>query len=81
MVVGLSGQWANVLVSLIAGLPAILGAVFGFLIVLRTRTPSGDSIGKQVEQANHLAAANVGISQQIHERVVGDTPKPPPLKQ
>lgn len=73
-----SVDWTQVLVALIAGLPAILGAVFSYLVVVRTRTPSGDPIGTQVEQANHLAAANVGLTKAVHEKVVGDTPIPPP---
>lgn len=72
MVMGSGVDWTNVLVALIAGLPAIIGAVFSAIVVLRTKTPSGDSIGKQVEQANHLAAANVGLTKQVHEIIVPD---------
>lgn len=32
----------------------------------RTKTPSGASIGTQVEQANQLASANVALTRQVH---------------
>lgn len=64
-------DWTNVLVALIAGLPAIIAAVGAILIRRQLKTPSGDPIGKQVEQANHLAAANVGLTTAVH-RVLTD---------
>ena len=59
-------DWTQVLVALIAGLPAILSAVFAFILMRRTKTPSGASIGTQVEQANQLASANVALTRQVH---------------
>lgn len=80
MDMGSAVDWTQVLVALIAGLPAILSAIFAYVVVVRTKTPSGDSIGKQVEQANHLTAANVNLTMQVHDAVKGTTPIPPPLK-
>lgn len=70
-------DWTQVVVALIAGLPAILGAVFSGVVWLRIRTPSGTSIGTQVEQANHLAAVNTAMTKDIHESVTNgrDAPK------
>jgi hypothetical protein len=51
-------DWTNVLVALIAGLPAIIAAI-GVLFVHRAiRTPSRTAIGRQVEAAHHVALAN-----------------------
>ena len=70
MVLGSSVDWTQVLVALIAGLPAIIGAAISAIVFWRIRTPSGTPIGTQVEQANHLAAANVGMTKDIHETVL-----------
>ncbi len=63
-------DWTQVLVT---GVPAIIAAVFAGLALLVTslnrrslRTPSGDSIGEQVESAHHLTAANTALLTQIH---------------
>ena len=64
-----SVDWTTVLDSLIAVLPATLSAYFAYKIKRAIKTPSGDSIGTQVEQANHLAAANVALTQKVHEKV------------
>lgn len=68
-------DWTNVLVALIAGVPAIIGAIAGAILVVRTKTPSGTGIGKQVENALHTALAN-----NYHLRSIGGTvaaPSPP----
>lgn len=51
-------DWTNVLVALIAGLPAIIAAVFAGLIHSQVRTPSGKGIGAVVEYAHDTAIAN-----------------------
>lgn len=51
-------DWTNVLVALIAGLPAIIAAIFAGLVHNQVRTPSGKSIGQQVEGAHLTAIAN-----------------------
>lgn len=53
-----SVDWTNVLVALIAGLPAILAAVFAGLVHRQVQTPSRTSIGKQIESTQHVALAN-----------------------
>jgi hypothetical protein len=53
-----SVDWTNVLVALIAGLPAIIAAVGVLLIHSKIKTPSGTSIGKQVEDVLHTSLAN-----------------------
>ena len=69
MIMGSSVDWTQVLVALIAGLPAILGAVLSFVVVRRIKTPSGKSIGAQVESANELAIVNTELTKTIHEKV------------
>lgn len=51
-------NWTNVLVALIAGLPAILSAVFAGVVLLKVRTPSGKSLGAVAEYAHDTAIAN-----------------------
>jgi hypothetical protein len=53
-----SVDWTNVLVALIAGLPAIIAAVYAGRIHSKIKTPSGTPIGKQVEDSLHTALAN-----------------------
>lgn len=59
-------DWTNVLVALIAGLPAIIGAIYSGRVHRQIRTPSGPSIGKQVEHANVSAIANNQLLSAIH---------------
>lgn len=68
-------DWTNVLVALIAGLPAIIAAVGVLRVHGKIKTPSGTSIGKQVEGVLHTALAN-----NYHLRAIGgavDAPAPP----
>lgn len=51
-------DWTNVIVALIAGAPAIIAAVFAARVNSQIKTPSGDSIGVQVEKAHHTGIAN-----------------------
>jgi hypothetical protein len=48
-------DWTNVLVALIAGLPAIIAAVGVLLVHQKIKTPSGTPIGEQVEDTLHTA--------------------------
>lgn len=48
----------DVLIALIAAIPATISAVAAGLVVIRIRTPSGTAIGKQVESAHHVALGN-----------------------
>ena len=75
MTVLASVDWTNVLIALIAGLPAIIAAVAAVLVHRAVQTPSGTAIGKQVENALHTALAN-----NYHLRSIGttvDAPTPP----
>lgn len=53
-----SVNWTNVLVALIAGLPAIIAAFYAALVNRKVATPSGKNIGQQVETAALVGAAN-----------------------
>jgi hypothetical protein len=58
MLADLSANDSYVLVALISGLPAILAAVGVFRVHEKVKTPSGKTIGKQVEDALHVAISN-----------------------
>jgi len=49
--------WPDVALALIAGLPGIIAAVYGGMNRRSLRTPSGKSIGRQVEDVNHTTIA------------------------
>lgn len=55
---GSSIDWTNVLVAVIAGLPAIIAAVFAGLIHAQVRTPSGKSLGALAGAARDAGIAN-----------------------
>ena len=61
------------LIALIAGVPAIVGALFAGVVMLRTRTPSGQPIGALTEQTNHMAHASAKLTQDIHKAVGNGT--------
>lgn len=65
-----------VLVALIGGLPAIMSAVFAYLIHSKIKTPSGTSIGKQVEDAHVTAIVNTHKLDSIGAKVGAETPAP-----
>lgn len=69
MLADLTTNETYVVVALIGGLPAILSALFAGLVHKAIRTPSGKSIGKQVEDAHHVAIANnqriVAVSEKV----------------
>lgn len=51
-------DWTNVLVTVIVGLPAMIGAVASLRVHSQIKTPSKTSIGAQVENALQTALAN-----------------------
>jgi hypothetical protein len=50
--------WPDVMVALIAGLPAIIAALAAISVHRQIQTPSGKNIGKQVEDVNHTSRSN-----------------------
>lgn len=84
MVVG-AIDWTTVIAALIAGLPAIIAAIFAGLVHNQVKTPSGPSIGKQVE-AGHLTAiannmllsAKNGPTKSINPTTIGEELAPEP---
>lgn len=70
--IGSGIDWTNVLVAFIVGLPALIGAIASLAIHSKVRTPSGTSIGKQVENALHTALAN-----NYRLRAIGGEVEPP----
>lgn len=51
-------DWTLVLVALIGAIPATIAAWASLQAKRQLKTPSGTSIGKQVEDAHHTALAN-----------------------
>lgn len=84
MVVG-AIDWTTVIAALIAGLPAIIAAIFAGLVHQQVKTPSGPSIGKQVESAHLVGIANNmllsvknGPTKDVSPSVVTDATIQPP---
>jgi hypothetical protein len=78
-------NWTNVIVALIAGLPAIIAAVLAGLVHRQVATPSGTSIGKQVEGShltaianNHLLAAAAGATKRGDTATLAQESTSPP---
>lgn len=59
-------DWTQVLVTLVAALPAIIAAVYAGRVHGAVKTPSGKPIGRQIEDALHVALAN-----NAHLQVIG----------
>lgn len=51
-------DWGSVIAALIAGVPATVAALLASRNNRALRTPSGTSVGKQVESAHQTAIAN-----------------------
>jgi hypothetical protein len=67
-------DWTNVLVALISGLPAIIAAIGVILVRQQIKTPSGKTIGSQVEASHHTAIANNHRLVSITDKVDAVTP-------
>ena len=50
-------DWTNVLLALIAAVPGIIAAVYAGRVHHQVKTPSGTSIGKQIENTLHTSLA------------------------
>lgn len=73
----LAFDWSAVVVALIGMFGSVLSAGIGGFVVWQLRTPSGARIGKQVEDAQHVALANAYAIQRLQNHV-GMTPDPVP---
>lgn len=73
MIVATSADWANALATFVVGAPGIVSAIYAFYIHRKIKTPSGTSIGVQVENALHTGLAN-----NYQLRAIGDATKAPP---
>lgn len=73
-VAGSSVDWTQVLVAIVAGLPATLSVVFAYLIHRQIRTPSGENLGTLTEQTNHIQHAQTQLLLDVHRNTAnGDT--------
>jgi hypothetical protein len=64
-------DWTQVLLALIAGLPAILAAVFAFRIQRQVKTPSGDTLGRVAERTHDMTSANLTLTQKVDKQTNG----------
>jgi hypothetical protein len=48
----------DVLVAIVAAVPATIGALTAFYVARQLRTPSKRSVGKQIEDVNHTSRSN-----------------------
>lgn len=74
MIASANADWANVLVALIVGLPGIISAIYAMRVHHKVKTPSGTSIGRQVENALHTGLANNYQLRSITDTVSAPTP-------
>lgn len=68
MIVGTEIDWTQILVAVVVGLPGTIAAVAAILNRRSLKTPSGPSIGRQVEQANALSAVTLAHSTRLLKR-------------
>jgi type III secretory pathway component EscV len=68
-------DWTNVLDTLIVAIPAIIAAIYAGRVHSKVKTPSGKSIGKQVEDTLHTSISNHHYAAAISEKV-GASPSP-----
>lgn len=59
----------QVLVALIATVPAVVSAVLVYLVRREVQTPSGDTIGQVAERTHDLTAADLMTTQKVHAMV------------
>jgi hypothetical protein len=65
-------DWTQVLVALIAAIPAILAAVAALSVRRSVQTPSGRSLGKQVEDGLHTGLGNAYRLETLRQHVGAD---------
>ena len=56
----------DVLIALVAAVPAILAAIFAGIVALRTRMPNGTKIGQAVADSHATALANQAMLERIN---------------
>jgi hypothetical protein len=69
MVAATAIDWTNVLDTLIVAIPAIIAAIYAGRVHRKVTTPSGKTIGRQVEDTLHTAISNHHYSAAISEKV------------
>jgi hypothetical protein len=56
----------DVLIALIAGVPAILAAIFAGVVALRTRMPNGTKIGNAIAESHATATENNALLKKLN---------------
>ena len=63
--------WTDVVIAVVHTLPAILAAVFAYLIRRSIRTPSGDPLGQVMERTHEASVADLAVTTDVHRVVTG----------
>lgn len=66
--------WPDVGLALIAALPGLLAAIYSILNRNALKTPSGTSIGRQVESTHHVSLGNSYRLQRMQKHMNIDVP-------
>jgi hypothetical protein len=66
-------DWTQVLVALVLTIPAIIAAIYARGVHQQVQTPSGATIGRQVEDALHTVLSNNYHLQSIGQKVDAPT--------
>lgn len=69
-----SVDWTMVIDTAILTIPAIIAALYARSVHLQVRTPSGRSIGKQVEDTLHTTISNYHYANAISDKVGAEPP-------
>lgn len=78
-------NWTTIIVALIAGIPAIISAIFAGKVHNQIKTPSGKSLGEVAEYSHDTAIANNMLlskkngptKDMEHDTVINETPQMP----
>ena len=71
-----SVDWTQVLLTGIITVPAVLSAVFAYLIHRAVQTPSGSRLGSVVELTHDLSAVDLALTKAVHKKVTNGEPPP-----
>jgi cytochrome bd-type quinol oxidase subunit 1 len=69
-------DWTQVILTAIITVPAILSALFAFLIHRAVQTPSGSRLGQVAELTHDLSAVDLALTKAVHAKITDGEPEP-----
>lgn len=69
-------DWTQIIVAMIAGLPAIIAAFYAHRIRAEIKTPSGDTLGVVAERTHDLTSADLALTTIVHHKVTNGGKEP-----